>query len=149
MRTITLFLCFLIFFSFGLQQEGATEPVICDPMQAIDVSMEVIINDSIMADLQETGIQEFSLTPAENFSWTETFPAINGAQIKLTDTADPLSIAMQEGLLVTYNSCEGSIVYAYCQLTDDLKGAFPKDVKLHLNPALKQCKIEVLCTQCP
>lgn len=144
-----LFVCFSFIFSLGHFSQGFAEPVICDPMQSIDINMEIVINDAVMAELTESGVQELSLTPALDFAWTQDFPAVNGTKLTLTDNADPLSINLQDGLLVTYKSCEGDIIYAYCQTTEDLKGEFPKDVKLHLNPALKQCKIEVICTQCP
>lgn len=150
MRHTSAFVFFLIFFSMALSSKGVAEPVICDPMQAIAVQMEISIEDDILADLQESGIQELSLTPAADFTWTEAFPVEDGAKLTLIDTADPLSLSLQDGLLVTYKSCEDDIVYAYCQLPrEELKGTYPKDVRLHLTPALNQCTIEVLCTQCP
>jgi hypothetical protein len=149
MRTRIFFLCFLIFFSMGLQRARAQEPVICDPMQAIAVNLEVAITNPVLEDLGKRGIQRLSLTPAVNLGWTKAFPAHNGARLTLVDNADPLTIDMQEGLLVTYKTCLGDIVYAYCQLTNPcLKGEYPKDVRLHLTPALGRCEIEVLCTQC-
>lgn len=150
MRTIMLFLCSLIFFSMELQRAHAQEPVICDPLQTIVVKVEVVIEDPILMDLQKRGIQELYLTPAEDFCWEKPFPVINGTTLTLVDTADPLSLDLQDGLLVTYKSCDNNIIYAYCQMPPDcLKGEYPQNVRLHLNPAIKQCEIEVLCTQCP
>ncbi len=150
MRNMLTFVYFLIFVSLALPKESAAEPVICDPMQAIAIQMEVSIKNDVFTDLQELGIQEMSLTPAADFSWTEVFPVKDGAKLTLIDKADPLSLSLQDGLLVTYKSCEDDIVYAYCQLPrEELKGTYPKDVKLHLTPALNQCTIEVVCTQCP
>ncbi|OJW50146.1 MAG: hypothetical protein BGO67_02115 [Alphaproteobacteria bacterium 41-28] len=149
MRTSLIFLCFLIFSSMELQRARAQEPVICDPMQAIAVNLEIVIPNPVLEDLRKRGIQQLSLTPAVNFGWRKTFPVQSGARLTLVDNADPLTIDMQEGLLVTYKTCLGDIVYAYCQMTNEcLKGEYPKDVRLHLTPALGQCEIEVLCTQC-
>jgi hypothetical protein len=149
MRINIIFLCVLVFFSLELQSARAQEPVICDPMQSIAVNVEVAIPDPVLMDLQKRGIQQMSLTPAVDQSWIRTFPVQNGARLTLMDMADPLSIDMQEGLLVTYNTCVGDIVYAYCRMTNDcLKGEYPKEVILHLTPAFRQCEIEVLCTQC-
>ncbi len=149
MRTKKLFLCFFIFFSIGLERTRAAEPVICDPMQAIAVNVEVVIENPVLMDLQKRGIQQMSLTPAVNLCWTKAFPVVNGAKLTLIDTADPLSLSMQEGLLVTYKTCEGDIVYAYCQMPNEcLKGEYPRDVRLHLTPVLRQCEVEVLCMQC-
>lgn len=150
MRTIMLFLCFLIFFSMGQERARAQEPVICDPLQTIVVKVEVVIEDPILMDLQTRGIQELYLTPAEDFCWEKAFPVENGATLTLMDMADPLSLDMQDGLIVSYKTCDANIIYAYCQMPSEcLKGAYPQNVRLRLNPALKQCKIEVLCTQCP
>ena len=149
MRTSLIFLCFLIFSSMELQRARAQEPVICDPMQAIAVNLEIVIPNPVLEDLRNRGIQQLALTPAVNVGWRKTFPVQSGARLTLVDNADPLTIDMQEGLLVTYKTCLGDIVYAYCQMTNEcLKGEYPKDVRLHLTPALGQCEIEVLCTQC-
>ena len=41
-------------------------------------------------------------------------------------------------------------VYAFCKMDGvDLKGEFPKEINLYLSPVLGQCKVEVVCTQCP
>jgi hypothetical protein len=150
MRTIILFFCCLIVCSISKQQEGACEPVICDPMQAISVNMEVVFENESMLDLKEEGIQMLSLTPAADFSWKKEFSLENGTTLKLQNTADLITLNMQDGLLVTYNTCDGEMLYAYCQVSEeDLKGQFPKDVRLHLSPILHQCHIEVLSTQCP
>jgi hypothetical protein len=149
MRTTKFFLCFLILSSMELQRARAQEPVICDPMQAIAVNVEIVIPEPIMMELNRRGIHQMSLIPAVDLNWTRTFPVQNGARLSLVDNADPLSINLQQGLLVTYKTCLGDIVYAYCQMTNDcLKGEYPKEVRLHLTPVLGQCEIEVLCTQC-
>ncbi len=150
MHIIKFFLCFLVFFSLNIQPGTAVDTIICDPMQAIVVNMRVSMEDPLLQDLQRRGIQELSLTPAGDSSWVKTFPLENGVILTLEDTADPLALDMREGLLVTYKSCEDDIIYAYCQIPpDDLKGRFPKDVVLHLNPVLNKCNIEIICTQCP
>lgn len=150
MRHIILFVCCFITSSIGLQTKGASEPVICDPMQAINVDVEVVIEDESALELRAEGIQELFLTPVGDFSWKKGFPLENGAKFRLQNTSDLLTLNMQDGLLVTYNTCDGEMVYAYCQAAEeDLKGQFPKDVRLHLSPILGNCRIEILCTQCP
>ena len=90
-----------------------------------------------------------TLRPAVDCGWKQTFPLENGTILSFSDKADPLNLDFQQGLLVTYNTCEGEMVYAFCQIQEDLKGNFPEEMKLHLDPILGQCRIEVLCTQCP
>ncbi|HUX80412.1 MAG TPA: hypothetical protein VMW10_11830 [Alphaproteobacteria bacterium] len=165
MRTNKLFLCAVIFCSAILQNksyaeynaqslvQNCAEPVICDPMQAIAATMEIDIPPPVLMDLKKRGIEELSITPVMDFCWTKTLPVENGAKLTLVDNADPLTVGMNEGYVVTYKTgagpCAGQIVYAFCKMSNDcLKGEYPKNVKLHLTPVLGQCEIEVLCTQC-
>lgn len=162
MGTKKLFLFFVIFCSVILPNKGhagynaqslaqnpCAEPVICDPMQAIAVTLDIAIQVPVLMDLKKRGIQQMSLTPVTDFSWVKTFPVENGARVILVDNADPLTVGLSEGLIVTYKTCAGDIVYTFCKMPDDcLKGEYPKNVRLHLNPALRACVIEVLCTQC-
>ncbi|MBS0271526.1 MAG: hypothetical protein JSR85_02630 [Proteobacteria bacterium] len=150
MRTAIFFFWCSIICSISMQNKGICEPVICDPLQAINVNVEVVFEDESVLGLKEEGVQTLSLIPSADFSWRKDFPLENGTTFRLQNTADLITLNMQDGLLVTYKTCEGETIYAYCQLPDEqLKGQFPKDVRLHLSPILHQCCIEVLSTQCP
>ncbi len=149
MQAIRFFLSFLIFSSMGLCKEGQASSIICDPMQTIAVNVELNIEEDVYADLKQRGIQEVFLTPAIDNCWTKSIPTENGAMVTFVDQADALTIAMQEGILVTYRTCKGDVVYALCQGPQDLLGQFPKDVKLYLDPVYQNCTFEVVCTQCP
>lgn len=135
--------------SLGQFSKGLAAPVICDPMQAIDINMEILIDDAVMKNLNESGITTLSLKSVLGSPWSEEIPVEKRTELKLSDTADPISLTLQKGLLVTYKSCEGDIIYAFCQMDQDLNGEYPKDVRLCLSPALAKCKIKVLSTQCP
>jgi hypothetical protein len=144
-----LFFYCLLFCSIAFPKGGGADPVICDPMQPIRAVVQVAIDNDVLAELQDLGVNELSITPGTYNSWTEKFPAKNGAEVTIVDYGDPLTIDMQEGLLVTYKTCENDIVYAFCQIPEqDLQGQYPETVRLHLNPAFKRCCIEVLTTQC-
>lgn len=149
MKTNLKITCLSLTLAFGLSQTAMAAPVICDSMQAINVKLEVVMEDAVLKDLETAGIDTLSLKPALSSNWNEEFPAENGAEITLSDTAGQIVDSMQEGLLVSYKVCEGNVVYAFCKMDHDLQGEFPKSVKLHLNPLLEKCKVEVLCTQCP
>lgn len=136
----------------NIQKQDCKEaPVImCDPNEKIPVTVNVLIDDNTFEDLQQMGAYDLTLVPASDFFWTKSFPAKPDTQIILYDEADPLTLSFQEGLLVTYPQGCDNYVYAFCHMDGvDLKGEFPKEVNLYLNPALGKCKIEVVCTQCP
>lgn len=131
------------------EPEATSEPVICDPLQEICIKMEIAIEEPILANLQEMGIMEMTLTPAIDGAWSRTFPVENGTIDTFSDKADPLSLNFEDGILVTYATCEGNKVYAFCQVQEDLKGQYPAEMRLNLNPILGECNIEVFYTQCP
>lgn len=125
------------------------EHVICDPLQSVDMNLEIEIDQMTLCDLRDLEVTEMTLRPAVDCGWKRSFPLENGTTLKFCDKADPLSLELQQGVLVTYNTCEGEMVYAFCQIQEDMKGKYPQEMKLHLDPILGQCRIEVLCTQCP
>lgn len=127
----------------------SAQPVICDPLQEICIKMEIAIEEPILASLQEMGVTEMTLTPAIDGAWSRKFPVENGMIETFVDKADPLSLNFEDGILVTYATCEGNKVYAFCQVQEDLKGEFPSEMRLNLNPILGECNIEVFYTQCP
>ena len=143
-----------IFFSLLLScmafsPQAFAEHVICDPLQEICMTLEIDIDGATLCNLQELGVQEMTLQPAAECGWKRTFPVESGTLLSFSDKADPLSLDFQQGLLVTYTTFEGEMVYAFCQIQEDLKGTFPEEMKLHLDPIFGQCRIEVLCSQCP
>lgn len=125
------------------------QPVICDPLQEVCMKMEIAIEEPILASLQEMGITEMTLTPAIDGEWYRTFSIEDKTIVTFADKADPLSLNFEDGVLVTYATCEGNKVYAFCQIQEDLKGEYPAEMRLNLNPILGECNIEVFCTQCP
>ena len=127
----------------------SAQPVICDPLQEVCIKMEIAIEAPILASLQEMGVMEMTLTPAIDGAWSRTFPVENGTIETFSDKADPLSLNFEDGILVTYATCEGDKVYAFCQVQEDLKGQYPAEMRLNLNPILGECNIEVFYTQCP
>lgn len=151
MRVIHLFIGFVVFCLAAQQRDCRADVIMCDPNEKIAVDVNVIIDDQTFEDLQQRGAYELTLLPSSDFFWKKSFPAQSETTITLYDEADPLTLSFQEGLLVTYpKGCDENWVYAFCQLDGvDLKGEFPKEVNLYLNPALGKCTIEVLCTQCP
>ncbi len=151
MRVIQLFIGFSVLCWAAQQSDCKAEPIICDPNEKIAVDVNVIIDDNTFEDLQQMGAYDLTLLPASDFFWEKTFPARPDTQITLYDEADPLTLSFQEGLLVTYpQGCDENYVYAFCKMDGvDLKGEFPREVNLYLSPALGQCKVEVVCTQCP
>ncbi len=134
---------------FGHIQTANAVPVICDPMQAIRVNMEVVIEPYILKNLFDSGITQLSIRSVLGTPWVEEVPVTERTMLTLENTSDPLSLSLQKGLLVTYKNCEDDIIYAFCQMNQDLEGEFPKDVRLTINPSIQKCKIETLCTQCP
>jgi len=142
----------LFFFVFiGLNEVLMAEPIMCDPSQKILVKMKVSIQEPILMDLEGKGIDKLTITPAKDSFWGKTFPVEDETEICLYDEGDPLTMALQEGLLVTYPvGCDQYKVYAFCQMDSvNLNGELPKEVILYLNPTLDQCRIEVCDTQCP
>lgn len=153
MNYIRLFILCLTLGSQALYAEEtseASETSLCDPEKEITTNITIGIDAPIIKDLKARGVQELVLTPVMDFSWEKTFSLKNEAVIAVQGVADDITIDMQMGLLVAYKKGEEDLLYAYCQVeNEDLKGEFPEDLKLHLNPALNQCVIEVVKTQCP
>lgn len=151
MRVSHLFIGFVVFCWAAQQTDCRAEAIMCDPNEKIPVTVNVMVDDQTLGDLQERGVQELTLIPASDFFWTKSFPLESETAITLYDEADPLTLSFQEGLLVTYpKGCDEDFVYAFCHMDGvDLKGEFPKEVNLYLSPALGKCTIEVVCTQCP
>lgn len=151
MRVSHLFIGFVVFCWAAQQTDCRAEAIMCDPNEKIPVTVNVMVDDQTLDDLQQKGIEELTLIPASDFFWTKSFPLESETAITLYDEADPLTLSFQEGLLVTYpKGCDEDFVYAFCHMDGvDLKGEFPKEVNLYLSPALGKCTIEVVCTQCP
>jgi hypothetical protein len=149
MQFIQGFLCFLVFMS--LSQASLAEPIMCDPSQKITVKMKIEIPEPTLNDLQSKGVEELTITPAKDLFWGQKFPVEEETEICLYDVGDPLTMALQEGLLVTYPvGCDQYKIYAFCQMDNVyLDGELPKEVTLYLSPLLDHCRIEVCDTQCP
>lgn len=152
MPAAQFFLCCFVFFSLIFPKPTQADPIMCDPNQKVLLDVNVIVKKDVLKDLQQRGVQKMKLYPATDFFWSKDFTLEEETTITLESEGDPLTLALQEGILVTYSSQCGTedLVYAFCQVDgDNLKGEFPREVNLHLNPALNKCKIEVVCTQCP
>ncbi len=151
MQFIQVILCSLALVFVNFYQAAGAEPIMCDLSQKIPVNIDIIIEDPVLQDLQKRGVEKLTITPTPDFFWGKSFPLESEPTISFYDEADVLTLAFENGLLVTYSKgCGKDVVYAYCQMDGvDLKGEFPKDVKLHLSPILGQCRIEVCSTQCP
>lgn len=135
--------------TIGQLPKRAAATVICDPMQEIAINMDIHIDDMVMKNLNASGIHMLSLKSIVGLPWSKEIPVKCQHKITFTGKSDPLSLSLQKGLLVTYKTCNGEIVYAFCQMDQDLEGEYPKDVNLCISPALGKCRIKVLCTQCP
>lgn len=138
-----------LMFGRNLYAEYISAPVICDPMQEIKIKMEVSIDEAVMKKLQKANVSTLSMQSIAGFPWHQEFPVEEQTELTLVGKSDPLSLSLQKGLLITYKSCNNDIVYAFCQMDQDLEGQFPKEVRLCINPAVNKCRIKVLCTQCP
>lgn len=143
------FIIATLMFGQKLHAEYKASPVICDPMQQVQIKMEVNIESAVMKSLRKANVGTLCMQSIAGVPWKKEFPVEHQTEIILEGKSDPLSISLQKGLLVTYKNCKDDIVFAFCQLDEDLEGEFPKDVKLCLNPAANKCRIKVLCTQCP
>jgi hypothetical protein len=150
MGYVHLFAFMLVFLPVALHGEEGPKPSLCDSDQKIPINITTAIESSVLKELKAKGVQELNLMPVMDFAWTKSFPLKEGASVTLKDTADLLTTDVQMGLVVTYKKGEEEILYAYCQVDlEDLKGEFPKDLKIHLSPILHNCKIDVVSTQCP
>ncbi len=126
------FLVITLLFGEKLHAEYKASHVICDPMQQIQVKMEINIEQSVMKVLHKANVGMLSMRSIAGFPWKQEFPVEGQSEIILEGKSDPLSISLQKGLLITYKTCKDDIVFAFCQLDEDLEGEFPKDVKLCL-----------------
>ncbi|MBY0500480.1 MAG: hypothetical protein K2P93_00570 [Alphaproteobacteria bacterium] len=150
MKYLRFFVLCLALIPYDLHAEEASETSLCDPEKEITTNITIEVDTPFIKDLKARGVQELVITPVMDFSWEKTFSLKNEAVIAVQGVAEDITIDMQMGLLVAYKKGDEYLLYAYCQVeNEDLKGEFPKELKLHLNPGLNQCVIEVVKTQCP